>query len=58
MNGIKVVISLDGEKVETSPSIMQAGIATNISATTVRRLLREGGATVDGWSFSKTEEEQ
>lgn len=57
MNGIKVIIYLDGEKVGTSPSILQAGIMTNLSSTTVRKLLYEGGATVSGWSFQKAEED-
>lgn len=58
MNGIRVVIYWNGEKIGTSPSILQAGVMTNISTTTVRKLLREGGATVGGYSFSKAQEDK
>ncbi len=57
MNGIQVVIYLNGEEIETSSSIRQAGIMTNLSTTTVRKLLYEGGTTVEGWSFTKAEED-
>ncbi len=58
MNGIKVAFYKDGEKVGTSPSIYKAVIATNVCTTTIRKLLREGGSTVDGWSFVKAQEDK
>lgn len=58
MKGIPIIIYWDGEEMGTCSSITQAGIITNLSATTVSKLLREGGATVGGFSFAKAEEEQ
>lgn len=58
MNGIKVAIYKDGEKVGTRSSIYQAVAATNVCTTTIRKLLSEGGSTVDGWSFTKEQEDK
>jgi len=56
MNGIKVTIYLLGHAVAVSPSIVHAAAATNISTTTVRKLIKEGG-TCNGYAFAKTKEE-
>jgi hypothetical protein len=56
MNGIKVTIYLLGHAVAVSPSIVHAAVATNISTTTVRKLIKEGG-TCNGYAFAKAKEE-